>query len=213
MRLRNCFQKRHSFLPRNFYRSNWIWKANGRLQFQKYPTHQCTKMLQRGTSSFSTKKFSKLSKSLEFYYLEPGLCLSITDIVEAMTTAIRGRHIHSESCITVNVSRGTQKVVIKLAKESHCLAFFSTDFGNTFGSNVGKEFGVMLRVKGPNKPEIAYDIVRIHCLMICTDLTEDKTVGDANASLVRCFPFISKLKAGDILTTGQYMNSQTFTNL
>ena len=34
----------------------------------------------------------KLSKSSEFYYLEPGLYPSITDIVEAMNTLIQERH-------------------------------------------------------------------------------------------------------------------------
>ena len=50
----------------------------------------------------------KLSKSSEFYYLEPGLYPSITDIVEAMNCVIQERHDHSESCITVKVSRRTQ---------------------------------------------------------------------------------------------------------
>ena len=71
----------------------------------------------------------------------------------------------------------------------------------------------MLRGKGPHKPEFAYDIVRIHSIMIYTDLIEYNIVGDTKAPLLRCFLFISKLKSGDILTTGQYMNYQTFSNL
>ena len=66
--------------------------------------------------------------------------------------------------------------------------------------------------KGPNEPEFAYDIVRIHWL-IYSDLVEYNIVGDTKAPLLRCFPFISKLKGGDIITTGQYMNYQTFSNL
>ena len=87
------------------------------------------------------------------------------------------------------------------------------DLGHIFGSNVGNEFGVMLRGKGPHKPEFAYDIVRIHSLMIYTDLIEYNIVGDTKAPLLRFFPFISKLKSGDIITTGQYINYQTFSNL
>ena len=60
---------------------------------------------------------TKLSKSPEFYYLEPGIYPSITDIVEAMNTVIQVRHNHSENCIIVEVSRRTQKVEIYLAKE------------------------------------------------------------------------------------------------
>ena len=71
----------------------------------------------------------------------------------------------------------------------------------------------MLRGKGPHRPEFAYDIVRIHSFMIYTDLIEYNIVGDTKAPLLRCFLFNSKLKSGDIITTGQYMNYQTFSNL
>ena len=71
----------------------------------------------------------------------------------------------------------------------------------------------MLRGKGPHKPEFAYDIVRIHSLMIYTDMIEYNNIGETKALLLRCFHFISKLKSGDIITTGQYMNYQTFSNL
>ena len=155
----------------------------------------------------------KLSKSSEFYYLEPGLYPSITDIVEAINILIQERHNHSENCIKVKVSRRTQKVENYLAKEASGLAFFSTDLGHIFGSNVGNELGVMLRGKVPHKPEFAYDIVRIHSLMIYTDLIEYNIDGDTKAPLLCCFPFILKLKSGDIITTGQYMNHQTFSNL
>ena len=154
-----------------------------------------------------------LSKSSEFYYLEPGLNPSIKDIVEAMNTLIQNRHNHSENCVTVEVSRRTQKVEIYLANEESGLAFFSTDLGHTFGIIVGNEFGVMLRGKGPHKPKFAYDIVRIHSLKIYTDLIEYNIVGDTKAPLLRYFPFILKLKSGDNITTGQYRNYQTFSNL
>ena len=155
----------------------------------------------------------KLSKSSEFYYLEPGLHPSITDIVEAMNILIQERHNHSENCIKVKVCRKTQKLDICLANEASGLAFFGTDLGHIFGSNDGNEFGVMLRGKGPHKPEFAYDIVRIHSLMIYTNLIEYNIVGDTKVPLLRCFRFISKLKSGDIITTGQYMNYQTFSNV
>ena len=130
-----------------------------------------------------------------------------------MNIIIQERHNHSENCIKVKVSRKTQKVEIYLANEASGLAFFSTDLGHIFGSNVGNEFGVMLRGKGPHKPEFAYDIVRIHSLMIYTHLIEYNIFGDTKAPLLRCFLFISKLKSGHIIATGQYMNYQTFNNL
>ena len=136
----------------------------------------------------------KLSKSTSTYSIEPGLNTSITDVVEAMNTLIKERNNHNKTCITVKVSRRTQKVVIMFANDSSESAFSSTDLGHIFGNNVGNEFGVLMIGKGPHEPEFAYDIVRIHSLMIYSDIVEYKIVGDTKAPLLRCFPFISKLK-------------------
>ena len=155
----------------------------------------------------------KLSKSTELYYLEPGLYPPITNIVEAMNTLIQERHNHSENCITVEVSRRTQKHEIYLANERYGLEFFSLNLGHIFGSNVENESGVMLRGKGRHNPKFAYDIVHIHSLIIYTDLIEYNIVHDTKVPLLPCFPFILKLKSGDIITTGHYMNYQTFMNL
>ena len=135
------------------------------------------------------------------------------DNVETMNTLVQEKHNQSETCITVKVSRKTQKVDTYLAVEGSGLAFFSTDPGKIFGGNVSNEFGKMLRAKEPHKPDFAYDIIGIHSLMIYTDLIEYHIVGDTKAPLLRCFRFVSKLKAGDNITTGQYMNYQTFSNL
>ena len=78
---------------------------------------------------------------------------------------------------------------------------------------MGNQFGVLMKGKGPPEPQFAYDIVRIHWLMIYSDLVEYSIVGDTKAPLLRCFPFISKLKRGDIISTEQYMNYETFSNL
>ena len=70
-----------------------------------------------------------------------------------------------------------------------------------------------MRGKEPHEPTFAYDIVRIYSLKIYTDIVEYNIVGDTKSPLARCFPFISKLKSGDIVTTGQYLNYQTLSNL
>ena len=44
--------------------------------------------------------------------------------------------------------------------------------------------------KGPHEPEFAYDIVRIHSLMIYINLVEYNIVGDTKTPLLRCVPFI-----------------------
>ena len=61
--------------------------------------------------------WQKNSKSSDFYYLEPGLYPSITDIVEAMNSLIQERHNHSEICITVKVSRRTQRLRFTLQRK------------------------------------------------------------------------------------------------
>ena len=126
---------------------------------------------------------------------------------------IQEKNNHNETCITVKVSRKTQKNVILLANDTSGLAFCNTDLGHIFGNNVGNEFGVLMIGKGPHEPDFAYDIVRIRSLMVYSDLVEYSIVEDTKTPLLRCFPFISKLKGGDIIRTGQYTNYQTFSNL
>ena len=166
-------------------------------------------MLRRKIKDFD-KRNSKLSN---FYCLEPRLYPFIMDIVEAMNTLIQERHNSNKICITVRVSRRTQNIETYLANEGPVVAIFSTDLRYIFRSNVGNELRVMLRGKGPLKPNFAYDIVSIHSLMIYTDLIEYKIIGNTKTPWLRCFLFVSKLKAGHIITTGQYMNYQTFSNL
>ena len=155
----------------------------------------------------------KLSKTTEAYYLEPGLYSSITDNVEAMNTLIQERNNRRDTCITIKVSRVTQKVKVYLANEESSLAIFSTDLGHIFGGDVRNDSGILMREKELHEPKFAYDIVPIHSLMVYTDVVEYNIIGNTKMPLLRCFPLISKLKSGDILTTGQFMNYQTFSNL
>ena len=132
-----------------------------------------------------------------------------------MNTLIQEINNHNETRISFSckVSRRIEKVVIMLANDTSGLAFCSTDLGHIFGSNLGNEVEVLMIGKVPHEPEFAYYIVRIHSLMIYSDLVEYNIDRDTKDPLLRCFPSISKLKGGDIITTGQYMNYQTFSNL
>ena len=49
--------------------------------------------------------------------------------------------------------------------------------------------------------------------MIYSDNIEYKIEGDTKTLLLRCIPFISKIKNGDKISIGQYMIYQSFTNL
>ena len=100
-----------------------------------------------------------------------------------------------------------------LANDTSGLAVCSIDFGHFFGNNVDDEFAVLVIRKSPNEHEFAHDIVGIHSLMIYSILVEYKIIENTKTALLRCFVFLSKLKGGDIITTGEYMNYQTFSNL
>ena len=153
---------------------------------------------------------NELSKTKDYYYLKPGLHHAITDIVEAMNSLIRNKNNHNTICIGVKVDRRTRKTAFLLVNDEPSLVISSMDLGHIFGGDVRNDWGILMLGKGPHKPLFARDIFRIHSLMIYTDTAEYNIIGDTKAHLLRCFPFISKLKSGDVITTGQYMNYQTF---
>ena len=130
-----------------------------------------------------------------------------------MNSLIQNRHNHNTTCIGVKVDRRTQKIAFSLVNEESSLVISGIDLGHIFGGDVRNDRGILMLGKGPHKPLFAYDIARIHSLIIYTDIVEYKIVGDTRAPLLRCFPFISKVKSGDVITTGQYINYQTFSNL
>ena len=155
----------------------------------------------------------KLPKSSDFYCLEPGSYPSITDIVEALIILIQeGRKSRRQLYHNWSVSKNAKKWDLPW-NGGFGVTFFIKDLDTTCCSNVGNEFGVMLRGTGPHKLEFAYDIFPIHSLMLFTDLIEYFIIGDTRTPLLCCFLFISNLKAGDIITTGSYMNFQTFSKL
>ena len=49
--------------------------------------------------------------------------------------------------------------------------------------------------------------------MIYSYNIEYNIVGDKKTPFLRCVPFISKVKSGDIISTGQYMKYQSLTKL
>ena len=49
--------------------------------------------------------------------------------------------------------------------------------------------------------------------MIYSDIIEYNIFGDTKTPILRCIPFISTVKSGDIIPTGQYKNYQSFANL
>ena len=130
-----------------------------------------------------------------------------------MNSLIQNRNNHNKTCIGVKVDCRTQKNAFLHVNDESSLIISSNDLGHIFGGDARNNRGIMMLRKGLHKALFAYDIVRIHSLMIYTAIVEYNKVGDIKAPLLRCFPFISKVKSGDVITTGQYMNHQTFNNL
>ena len=182
--------------------------VNGRLQFQKYPTHQCTKMLRRENLCFLTRNFQSHQNSISWNLV---FTLPLRIWLKPWTFSFKKDTIRAKTVWKLKCLKERKKIEIYLPNERCGLALYSTDLGHIFESNVANEFGLLLRGKGPHKPEIADDIVRIHSLMVYTDLIEYNIFGDTKAPLLRCF--FSMLNAGDFKTTGQYMTYQTFSNL
>ena len=152
----------HTIFPPEQLNLNGQWE--NAISEIPYPS-MCQKVAE-GLSRFFVKK---LSISSEFYYLELGPYQSITDIVEIKNTLIQGRHNHNEKCLTHEGLEERKKMRFNYQENDGVMHFF-TELGQIFGSNVGNEFGVILIGSGLHKPVFAYDIVRIHSLIIYTDL-------------------------------------------
>ena len=114
----------------------------------------------------------------------------------------------------VSVDKNTQKIAIHLPEDQSVFMIQNADLSHIFGCDLEQnQTGVILKGKGPHYPQYSYDIIRIYSLIIYSDIIEFAIVGDTKTPLLRCIPFISKVKNGDIISTGQYMNYQSFTNL
>ena len=73
-----------------------------------------------------------LSKTKDYYYLQPGIYPSITDIEEEMNSLIQSRKNHNTTCIGVKVDRRTQKVAFWLVVDELSLVISSIDLGHIF---------------------------------------------------------------------------------
>ena len=91
------------------------------------------------------------------------------------------RNSPKQQSITIKVSRIMQKVKVYLANEELSLAIFSTDLEHFLGRDVRNDSGIFLCGKGPHETTFAYDIFRIHSLMIYTDILEYNIVGATKA--------------------------------
>ena len=89
----------------------------------------------------------------------------------------------------------------------------SSDLSLNFGCGFQKKPGFIMSGKEPHFPQNSHDIIIVFSLMKYSDITKYNKVGDSETPLLRCFSFLSKIKIDDIISTGQYINSRSYTNL
>ena len=156
-------------------------------------------------------------RKIQPMHVEPGLYPSIVDIVVAMNDKVRkriGAQKFEYNGIYVSVDKITKKVAIHLLEDQSVFIIQSADLSHIFGCDLEQnQTCVIMKGKGSHYPQYSYDIIRVHSLMIYSDIIEYNIVGDTKTPLLRCISFISKVKNGDIISTGQYVNYQSFTNL
>ena len=154
------------------------------------------------------------TKPSDYYKLDPGLYPSISDIVNELNRKIQQREKYEKTPIKLHVNKITQRISLSLPNQNSLPVILSADLCHVFGCEEAVYgIGVFMIGAGPLFSKFPYDIVRIHTLMIYSDFVEYNIVGDTKGALFRCIPFISKVKNGDIISTGQYMNYQNFTKL
>ena len=131
-----------------------------------------------------------------------------------MNKTIQESEKYEKIPINVKVNRITQRISLSFPNENLLIVIFSTNLCHVFGCEEAVYgMGVFMSGAGPHIPKFPYDIVRIHTLMIYSDIVEYNIVGDTKATLFRFFSFIFKFKNGDIISTAQYMNYQNLPNL
>ena len=121
------------------------------------------------------------AKTTTAFYLEPGLCSSVPDIVEARYLLKQERSNHKENCITAKVSRRTQTIELSFISDASSLVIFSTVLGNIVGGDFEDNKAILMRGKGPHEPKFPHDFVRIHSLKIYHNIVEHNDAGDTKA--------------------------------
>ena len=126
-----------------------------------------------------------------------------------MNTLLQHRHNHTETSLAIKVSRGTQRNGFHYANGVSFFAFYTTAVGHFLRSNVGNDFEVLLRGERPHKSVSASDTAHT----FYQDIRRVDSVVSLATRLLCCFPFLSRLKSGEIIPTGQYMNYQTISKV
>ena len=81
--------------------------------------------------------------------------------------------------IYVSVEKITQKIAILLIEDQSVIIIQSADLSYISGCELEQnQTGVIMKRKGPQYPLYSYDIIRMHSLMIYSDIIEYNIKGD-----------------------------------
>ena len=100
--------------------------------------------------------------------------------------------MYEKTPIKLHVNKITQRIPLSLPHENSVLSNFSADTCLGLGcEEVVYSMSVSISGAGPHINNFAYEIVRIHTLMICSNFFQYNSVSDTKVALSRCIPFIS----------------------
>lgn len=154
------------------------------------------------SGQFRYKKNNEDTNALKVREIPPGFYKSINEILIAM------KHVAAEVDFSWKINGRDQKVEITLPSNESKLNIISPDLAHILGFPLS----FLVMGVGPHRSIYPVDILRVHSLMIYTDIIEYGIIGDTKAPLLRCFPFITKLRNSEIQSM-QYMNYRTFEKL
>lgn len=154
-------------------------------------------------------KYDNNDTNLEPMYIPPGMYKSLHEVLQIMVEIITKNQNVPGDPVVFDLDKHSQKVIIRLPSPESILVIQSMDLAHI----LGYRSGVMLYGNTPHNSEYAFDILRIHSILVYSDIIEYNIIGDTKAPLLRCFPLMSKLKGGELISPNQYMNYRSFDQL
>ena len=161
-----------------------------------------------GGTSLNINPDTGLDRYYDPLYIDPGLYLSLEEILTAMETALKKKNRNKKMGIKWNVNTFNRVVEIQLPDKDSQFVVGSRDLSSILGFSTN----IWFKGVGPHKSLFPVDILRIHSLMVYTDIVEYSIIGDTKAPVLRCFPFAHKLERETINVT-KFTNHTAFDNL
>ena len=132
-----------------------------------------------------------------------GFYASTEQVLHRMRDQIKLHHSDDELYWTIDEL--TSKLEVKLPEARSALNIMSGDISHILGFPMS----VLLIGEGPHYSNFPVDILRIHSVQVYTDIIEYSIIGDTMAPVLRCFPFVTKMKRNEI-SMPYLMNHHSF---